>query len=349
MAPVRDTRLDATRGVAIVLVVLGHARGIPGWFSLLAFSFHVPLFFLLSGWVGAAHGAGKGAGTPLPRLARSLLLPYLGFFLLAYLYWLLTRNIGGKAARWGDLPWWDPLAGALHGSGPGLYVQPALWFLPALFLAAASFHYLSMRLKPAWIAVATAVLAWAWMTAFPPLGMRLPWGLDVLPVALFFVSTGAVLGRSSMATAPARLPAGYCVLLLAAWLPLAWLNGRVDINQLRFGQWPALFLLVALLGAALAFRVGASLRDWRVAQWLGRNSLLILCSHFLVFFVLSGLRSLAGVPSPPGPGWALGISLVALLAAVPLRWLLARAAPWMLGLRAGADARDAAARRSLAR
>ena len=53
----RDARIDAARAMAIVLVVLGHAKGIPGWFTVLVYSFHVPLFFVLSGWFARRRAA----------------------------------------------------------------------------------------------------------------------------------------------------------------------------------------------------------------------------------------------------------------------------------------------------
>ena len=54
----RDVTIDVARGIAIVLVVLGHnpalASAAPGFVDAL-FLFHVPLFFLLSGLVQRAH------------------------------------------------------------------------------------------------------------------------------------------------------------------------------------------------------------------------------------------------------------------------------------------------------
>ena len=331
MPAARDARMDAARAIAIVLVVLGHARGIPGGFALLVFSFNVPLFFLVSGWVTTAYGRARSDAQAWARVVRGLLLPYLGFFLLAYLYWLLTRHIGEKALRWGALPWWDPLVGALQGNGPGLYVQPALWFLPALALTTLAFRYLARQLSPLPLAALAAILAWAWIAWFPPLGLRLPWGLDVLPVTLFFFACGAIVGRFNTRVRAFLEWKGTVPLLAMVWLPLAWVNGRVDVNMLRFGHWPPLFLLVALLGAALVLCLAGWIQRWSAVQWIGRNTLLILGTHFPVFFVLSGIRSLAGVQSPPGPGWALWVSVVALLAAVPLRRILMRWAPWMLG------------------
>ncbi|HEY0335293.1 MAG TPA: acyltransferase family protein [Stenotrophomonas sp.] len=330
----RDGGIDSARAIAIVLVVLGHARGIPQGYTLLAFSFHVPLFFFLSGWVGAAYGRPRSDRDTWLQLARTLLVPYVCFFLVAYVYWLLTRHLGAKALRWGDRPWWEPLVGLLQGNGPGLYVQPALWFLPTLFVTAISFHYLRRWIAPVLLTVLAAGLACLWIAWFPARGVRLPWGLDVLPVSLFFFAAGAVIAVRRPAGSLGRAGRVLLPLFVAAlWLPLAWLNGKVDINNLLFGHWPVAFLLAALLGTAMTMGAGQWIARWPGVQWIGRNTLLILCTHFLVFFVLSGVRSLLGARAEPGAGWALFVSVVALLAAVPMRACLMRLAPWMLGAR----------------
>jgi len=334
LPPVRDGRIDATRAIAIVLVVLGHARGIPHAYTLLAFSFHVPLFFFISGWVAIAYGRPRGDADTWRQLARTLLVPYVFFFFVAYAYWLLTRDMGAKALRWGERPWWEPLAGLLAGNGPGLYVQPALWFLPALFTTALAFHYLRKHLAPGLLAVLAALLAWAWIAGFAPLGMRLPWGLDVLPVSLFFFACGGALAGFGQALPRGRFVGVALTLLVASlWLPLAWHNGKVDMNRMQFGDSTLLFLLGALLGTAMTMGVAGWIARWPGVQWIGRNTLLILCTHFLVFFVLSGLRSLAGLHGEPSAGWALFVSAFALAAAVPMRWCLMRLAPWTLGAR----------------
>lgn len=334
-AAVRDARIDAAKAVAIVLVVLGHAKGVPAWFATAAYSFHVPAFFVLSGWF-AARRAGDDPRTLVVRLTRSLLVPYAVFFFAAYAYWLLTRGIGEKAQRWGDVPWWDPLAGFVSGIAPRLYVDPALWFLPAMFVTVPAYALLRRTLPPRALALLSLAVASAWIALFPQAGVRLPFALDVLPVALAFYAVGAA---ASDMRSPWRTPlaAGIAVAaLLPSWAALAWANGRVDVAQLRFGASGPAFLAAALLGTALLLRVSASLAGVRALQWIGRNTLLILCTHMPVFFVLSGIASLAGLfaNGRPGPGWALSVSLLALALCVPMRALLARRAPWALGLRA---------------
>jgi acyltransferase len=119
------------------------------------------------------------------------------------------------------------------------------------------------------------------------------------------------------------------------WLVLAWRNGRVDINQLEFGYSRIAFLVASMLGTAMALCAVQLFKHLRWVQWIGRNTLLVLCTHLLVFFVLSGVASLLGGFGPTGPGvvWALFVSIVALLACVPIRAVLMRWAPWSLGVR----------------
>lgn len=334
-AVVRDARIDAAKAAAIVLVVLGHAKGIPAWFATAVYSFHVPAFFVLSGWF-AVRRARDEPNVLAGKLARSLLVPYAVFFFAAYAYWLLTRGIGEKAQRWGDVPWWDPLGGFVSGIGPQLYVNPALWFLPAMFVTVLAYALLRRVLLPRTLALLSLVVALGWIAVFPQAGVRLPFALDVLPVALAFYAIGAaVSGMPS--PRPTPLVATIAVAaLLPAWVALTWANGRVDVVQLRFGASGPMFLAAALLGTALLLWASAFWARVRALQWIGRNTLLILCTHMPVFFVLSGVASLAGLfaNGKPGPAWALAVSVLALALCVPMRALLARWAPWALGLRA---------------
>jgi acyltransferase len=339
-ATARDARIDAAKGLAIALVVLGHAKGIPTEFTVLVYSFHVPLFFLLSGWLSHRRNA-QTAAQALATLSRTLLVPYVFFFFAAYGYWLITRHIGEKALRWGQMPWWEPLGGLLTGIGPQLYVHPALWFLPALFMTALAYFFLGKRLQPWTLALLMLPLAMLWIVTFPAMELRLPFALDVLPVALFFYACGALAGR--VVSLPRSAPRGcaFAALLLAPWWLLAWSNGRVDINQLRFGASAWKFVLAALLGTSVVLLASPLAARSAVLRWMGRNTLLILCTHILIFFVLSGAAAVLGLfpaGSKPGLAWALCVSVISVALCVPLRVLFMRYAPWALGQRGAAAA-----------
>ncbi|QHG87184.1 acyltransferase family protein [Xanthomonas sp. NCPPB 1638] len=333
----RDPRIDAAKAIAILLVVFCHAKGVPQGMTVFAYSFHVPLFFLVSGWLAAGYASRTTSlSQTMTKPARSLLLPYVTFYLLGYAYWLLTRNIGEKAARWGSHPWWEPIVSLFTGIGPDLYVQPPLWFLPVMLVTLIGYVLLRRVLPPLVIAAVALVVAWFWMNWFPAQGVRLFFGLDVLPVSLCFYALGALLIHVSPRL-PTSLPVSALVTVGLA-LAVAWLaqvNGRIDVNMLQFGRNHAVFLLSAILGSLMVICAARLVQRWAWIQWIGRNTLLILCTHMLVFFVLSGVAAVAGGvgSARPGLGWAIFVTLFALAACVPMRWVLMRFAPWALGAR----------------
>lgn len=334
----RDWQIDAAKALAIVLVVLGHASGMPAGYKLFAYSFHVPLFFVLSGWVGERFGRRGLNVSTVRKLARTLLIPYLAFFLVAYGLWLLMAVLNHAFGQPGARAWWDPLLGVLWANGTRLYVLPALWFLPALFVTTLAYIALRARLSTTVVAALSLPIALAWAGWFPSLQLRLPLALDVLPIALFFIAVGGWLSRlaDTLRALGAWVWALGLPVVATAWWLLASANGQVDVNNLLFGQSAALFLLVSLLGTAMTLCVAYFVRNWQWVQWIGTNTLLILCTHTLVFLVVTSVVARTGVIDRGligTPLWAMGISAVAIACAVPMRAVLVRGAPWMLGLK----------------
>lgn len=83
----RSEWVDAAKGLGILLVVYGHvARGLVNggvpmdrqWFATLdaaVYAFHMPLFFLLSGWFFVGSLTRRGRATSSPRGWRRCSIP----------------------------------------------------------------------------------------------------------------------------------------------------------------------------------------------------------------------------------------------------------------------------------
>jgi len=118
----RDARLDALKGVAIALVVFGHALsyqiGSPAErtpLGIAIWSVHMPLFALVSGLV--TRGVERAPGRFVVRRARQLLVPYLCW-----------------TALWGLVSLPD-LSAVVHSERSALlFPRTSLWFLYTLFL-----------------------------------------------------------------------------------------------------------------------------------------------------------------------------------------------------------------------
>lgn len=92
----RLTALDSLRGFGILLVVWGHISRSAGLVSWI-FSFHMPLFFIISGMLFHER---QFLDSFKKKVAR-LLIPYLFFGIVTFAYWALIerRFRGGQWFR----------------------------------------------------------------------------------------------------------------------------------------------------------------------------------------------------------------------------------------------------------
>lgn len=128
--------VDAVKGIGILLVVLGHnLQGIPALTSWI-YSFHMPLFFIVTGYLEAhkqAQGAAqKAIGSYIRSKAASLLWPYITFSIVNLVWLLLFRLVMGVQP---ENPFPVILLKMLT-----TYGYRALWFLPTMFFASVIHH-----------------------------------------------------------------------------------------------------------------------------------------------------------------------------------------------------------------
>ena len=324
--------IDNAKAIGIVLVVLGHTSGIPSWTSDLIFSFHMPLFFFVSGYLLSERKLQERTLPYCRQVLRNLGIPYLLFFGLSYLYWLLTRNLGSKSLKFAGVSWYDPLIGLVSGLGDALYVNPALWFFPTLITTTVLYHLIRKRLPLGaatllLVAVGLVVCALADQVAW-----RLPLGLDNGWIALPFFAIGLWL-RDRTTSRPALSPSAWGMLPVLALLPWWWLvqlNGHGDLNKMAFGHYPLLYLPTALLGILACLGLSAALPVTPARRWLAASTLVIFPTHALAFNLFSGIaKNLLHFPASivRTLPWAVTVSVLAILLCIPAGIVLARLLP----------------------
>lgn len=334
----RVASIDNARAIGIVLVVLGHAPTLPAMVSNMIFAFHMPLFFLLSGLVVASDRLQMDTGRRARLLARSLLVPYVFYFVVSFVYWLVAKRHGLRAEEYEALPWWDPIRGFLYGGGDGLYVNVVLWFLPCLFVVSIVHHLLCKRWSRAWVTVVAgcgAVVLVIAASAGTPMP-RWPWSTDCAVIGLFFFSIGALGNPSLRAWPPPRRTVPLVLASLAGLVccyGFALVSGHVDLNHLEFGREPALYLPMGLVGATAVMTLAAVIPATRIARWLSMNTLVIFPLHFLIFSIVTGVAIVflgyAPAFKETAPSLALLYTVIALCACWPLSIVLRTAFPWL--------------------
>ncbi|WP_211461632.1 acyltransferase family protein [Collimonas silvisoli] len=320
--------IDNAKAIGMILVVLGHSRGLPDYLVKLIFSFHVPLFFFISGFLIKPGKLETTIYRNAGKVLQTLAIPYLLFFLLAFLYWLVTRNVGAKALLSAGQAWHAPIVGLFTGLESDLFVDPPLWFFPCLILTAITYHaarkFLSLTAAACLFTALAFVVTLLWKI-FP---YRLPLGLDSMWIALSFYALGQYIREKIFFS---DIKAGYLFIILliaSALLVFAELfNGRVDLANMLFGQRPALYLLTALLGIIATFAVSALLPTSGISRWISKNTLTIFPVHFIFLSLTRGVAvSLHMIPGDYtyAIGWSVVSSAVSILLCVPLVYFLQR-------------------------
>ncbi|EJL83101.1 acetyltransferase, fucose-4-O-acetylase [Polaromonas sp. CF318] len=295
----RNPAIDIARGIGIILVVLGHNWTVlqeRGELFQVIYSFHLPLFFFLSGLFLKDSGDLKNFA--LSR-ADALLKPYFAVLLLLGLCEMLAPQAVPVA---GTTPF-AYFAGVLYGTAPTIAWTP-LWFLPHLFAASVlamavlrATRNLPGRPAALWLAacalLATGVgcIGWFWQTdtgeALDWMGLQrlpgLPWSLDLLFISTPFMLFGFLLGKP---VAAMRFKPWVVAAAALAFAALHAYSGEtMDLNLRVYGN-PVISTLQAGLGIYLVLSVSALLQHHAVFRrplaCIGSASLLILLFHYVV-------------------------------------------------------------------
>lgn len=295
--------VDALRGFAIVLVVLGHALqytlAAPDGNVMyrLIYSFHMPLFMFISGFVYS--GARRGVRDELGLKARTLLLPFIAWLPVTFV-WM----------QWGP----EPLS--VQSFVLRIIASPdagGLWFLWVLFLINVLILVgrLILPSRPLLAASAIWLLLNVVVLARPDantLGIKLLcWHFPFFVAGLIFRRRGAAGAlRAPVVIACAvlflllfqgwaRVGNGGPVQVLGAW------HGALAVLLLRAFNYTTAFLAIFTLFGLFssAFMSGAA----RAFEGFGRISLEIYASH--IYFVAMAVSASAQA------GWPDGLRVIA--------------------------------------
>ena len=296
------------------------------------YAFHMPLFFLLSGFVAST----KPFDFRTRAMAR--LVPVV-FFNVVSLVLLVAQ---------------DAVAGTLR---PGLYVfglaalskgcpffNAMLWFVVALFVIEMIDHGLHVAMKSggrvflaSWLVFALGVAITRKEKFFVDatgLGQGY-WLLKQAFLTLPFYECGALLKRSRL-TRKATAWVSLVVFVASGSLLLALYdrNVKIDLGAAIIGN-PALMVVNGLLGSVMVIGLARILSPAAPLVFLGRNTLALLgLNGILTAFVNAAIcRRIVDFTSDTQV--RLGLSVLAtalsLLAAIPFVLLLNRFAPRALG------------------
>lgn len=286
----RSATVDIAKGIGIMLVVLGH-----NWLSVrsgglhrIIFSFHLPLFFFLS---GVFLNPEKRFNRLVIDKSRSLLKPYLLFCIIYILISIMiTRHLQ-----------WNWIFGTITAIGDALpHDIGAVWFLPHLFLVTLlSWVFVKMsRTWPFPIGRTTIALIALLVAGYCSIGLfrgtritlftismgehGLPLALDIAIMSSFFFSAGYFF-RSLVLQFKFSATLFIAAVLIFAVLHIKY-RYSLDFWQRRYDHivWST---VAAALGIYIVLGISYLLSLWRFSKrwisYIGQGSIFIMAIHGL--------------------------------------------------------------------
>ncbi|MCC4770832.1 acyltransferase family protein [Methanosarcina sp. DH2] len=359
--------IDALKGIGIIFVVFAH-HSLPVGLDTYIFSFHMPLFFFISGFL---FDFGKYAGSAADFVRgrfRSLIMPYFVFAVLTCLFYFLLDT--GFQPGVTNIEFFEATAlygiySILYALGPLVSYNPPLWFLTCLFVTELLFYGLAKNYykKPGklifWL-TAAGVIGYLYSVYIP---FRLPWNADVALSAVVFYGAGNLFRKftelekesgsgfnpevDSVMEPGSRFRKGFAraerffpgIFILLNLLYLAYLlefpaSDKVNMNVLKYGGFFSYYFFAFSGTFAFVYlfkKIGSS----KILEYYGRNSLIVLALHFPIKDILTKLAVLSfGVELEYfyyNTAFALSLTVLNLLLLIPVIFLINNYFPFLLG------------------
>uniref|UniRef100_UPI0036F361D4 acyltransferase family protein n=1 Tax=Enterocloster asparagiformis TaxID=333367 RepID=UPI0036F361D4 len=274
--------MDVAKGIAILAIIIGHISRKPVWVTLFCFSFHVPIFFIISGYFFKQSPWKKLLKSKATHLIGPYIWTCLGVIAISTVPLILSSHSLNIIFR--NIVNW--LWSAFYGSG-NTYDNPfwikqigAIWFLLALFF---SYVILNLCLRSNKPEVILLFFAWAgWYTAKV---VWLPFSVQAGMTSAVFMHIGYKLKQNGkleeLLNQPLKMTGAFLIWFFYLWCG----GGRVWMVGNHY-EWGIFEIFYTFCASICVLRISLFISDntsWlkRFLGFLGRNTLYILCFHLI--------------------------------------------------------------------
>ena len=285
----RDTTFDIAKGIGILCVILGHLGSDSGVRAV--FPFHIPLFFIISGWFLSER---MKPGPYFIKRCRSLLPAYVVTSLCLFILNVITSFIKGTTGTTALSNASSVLICALYGSGTianhtpwGIGQIGAIWFLIATIWATSFVRWVLFITKRELVRILFVIVCFVicWQTAKY---FWLPFDLQAGGCAALYVYTGwrarQCMSNTNVMKPLKKLKNYLLVLGVAVWLYCYTFNFFPNMVSAYFPHFPA-SVISSLIIVIAVILICKQLSHVDVVSkifcFYGRNSLLVLCFHLM--------------------------------------------------------------------
>lgn len=283
--------IDILKGFGILFVILGHIQQyIPSWLLIYIYSFHMPLFYYVSGYLYKEKYEKMELKGYIKKRAKELLYPYITLTIINFLWYIIKEHSINGIVKY--------IISFLYSNYIfDINYVGAVWFLMSLFIV----EILYMMLRKKSNLNITSIMVFICFT----IGIliqkivsikyfRLPFWIDISLFGLLFYHLGHII---KIKCNNLKFYKKVIILVLSIILNISAiiLNykycytdkflGRIDMLYLHFGNY-ILFLLASTSGILTWQIISELICKNKLLELLGQNTLVIMGIHIIFIQIL---------------------------------------------------------------
>lgn len=284
-----NEQVSIAKGIGIILMVIGHS-GCPIYLSQVIYSFHMVLFYFLSGYFFRdAKVVTNGRGF-LIRKFRGLYWPYIKWSIVFiifhnFFYWI---GFNEMPLSYGEM--WVNIKRSIRGMWQGEHFLGAYWFLISLFWEIVVFsiiilinnHFNSCKLTPIIVMVLFSI-------GIVSMELNIDIWLNRELMILPFFYLGYLVGNKHLMLLVVRQYKEIAYFLCLPLLLIIASFAKIAVGGNEYGPCYA-YIITSSCGIYLVMVVSKQLEGTRVGQLLdklGEITLNVMTFHFLAFKILT--------------------------------------------------------------
>ena len=273
---VRLPCVDVAKGLGLILVIYGHLlyNGTWGFVNRAIYSFHMPMYFILSGYV--AHEKKEDTFSFIKRKAYELLIPAFIFIVL-----ILPYSCGMNIiAIIKEITFWK-----------GTIWNAPVWFLIVLFQVYIIFDMTNLIKKSVLQKIVFVILTFVVGFIIYRYLIWLPFGLPKTVVALGFYMIGNIFKEVEGKFTVRKKQIILIVSCLVWFYTGCILNSKVSMYGFELGNY-WYFILSGISGSIVWFGVSYLLRNVKTFQKWGQNTIFVVCTHYMGVAVVTKITDI---------------------------------------------------------
>ena len=273
----RIDELDVLKGIGILLMILDHSFGWgqDNYIHSLIQSFHMPLFFIVSGYLWKKK---DNTISYIQHKTRTLLFPHFNFAIIYSLCFIGLIIIGNLTEA-------DAVKSILALFAFSTRVDltkfaSPIWFLQALFIVEIVFEILKERTGK-YLDLIIVLIGSIGIVYSEVFSFMLPFALEPAFTGLIFFWMGVKLKRKIHLN-------NLFFLFLPVWIILVSINGCVDMRSARYYN-PVLYIINGVLGTLIVWNISRIIccRLGTITKFIKHfsvYSITYLCIHYIFIY-----------------------------------------------------------------